>query len=472
VAGSRYPTEGRADRTHTAHGGVNLATGAKRGSLGIAAGLSFLLPGLGHAYLGRRRTAALFLLPAVVLGVVVGLELAGGLDGVLAFALTPSGSMTILVMLLVAGAWRLAAVVDTVAVARRAGDRLRAPTAVLVGALMVVTLASHGAAAYVAYTVYDAGTHIFVGDGQGDTGNAGGASPNPSQADDFNATPAVTPASDSARINILLTGVDSAETRSHALTDTLLVVSVNPVDRSVVMLSLPRDISSFPLYDGRTFTGKINSLMTWARNHPEDFPDGPFPTLINEVGYLIGVPIHYYAAIDLDGFRRVIDKVEGVTVTNERAISDPLYDWLDGTQGFSLPAGRVTLDGRTALAYVRSRQGVGDSDFTRAARQQQLLLALRARLTSPDMITKLPDVIRVAGDTVRTNVPTDRLEAFISLARSLDSKAAQRFVLGPPYATHPPSETTGGIYTLRLDMAKLAKLSVELFGSDSRYAPG
>ncbi len=184
-------------------------------------------------------------------------------------------------------------------------------------------------------------------------------------------TPNATPQTAESRINILLTGIHGS------LNDTLMILSVNPVDDSVVMLSFPRDISNFPLYDGRTFGGKINSLMSWARNHPTDMPDGPFPTLVNELGYLLGVPIHYYAAINLNGFVKVIDDVGGVTVDNPRAINDPLYDWLDGTHGFTLPAGKVKLTGRTALAYARSRQGAGDSDFTRAARQQQLLVALR-----------------------------------------------------------------------------------------------
>ena len=457
-----------------------LISDAKSRSLIIAAGLSFLLPGLGHLYLGRRRAAVVFLLPALLLGVVLGIEVLGGVDGVLAFAVTPSGAMTILVLLVLTGALRLIAVVDVVLITRRGGGKLRLPAAIVIGALIAVTVAAHGSAAYVAYTVYHAGTLIFVGGGPDDTGLMpgqetpngsvpNGSSPDASPPDEFVATPDVTPSSASARINILLTGVDSAENRNHSLTDTLLVVSVNPADGSVAMLSLPRDIANFPLYDGRTFKGKINSLMSWAASHKSEFPDGAFPTLIKEVGYLIGVPIHYYAAIDLQGFRRVIDQVGGVTVTNEKAINDPRYDWLDGERGFYLPAGKVKLDGRTALAYVRSRQGVGDSDFTRAARQQQLLLALRTKLTSADMITKLPDIVSVVGDTVRTNLPTDRLEEFIGIARELDAKSVKRYVLGPGYATHPPNSTTGGTYTLKLDLAKVAKLSVKLFGSDSRY---
>ncbi len=441
-------------------------------SASLAAGLSFLFPGLGHAYLGRRRAALGFALPAVVAGVAIGLEVLGGLDGTLAYVITPSGSMNVLVLLLLTGVWRLIAMGDVALVARRQSS-LGVPAMALTGVLLAVIVATHGVGAWYAYNVYDAGTRIFVGDVPDSTPSpAPGASTDasPAPSDDFVATPMATPETAQSRINILLTGIDSAAGRNHALTDTLLVVSVNPIDDSVVMLSMPRDISNFPMYNGRTYSGKINSLMTWARNHPQDYPDGPFPTLIHELGYLIGVPIHYYAAIDLAGFTRMIDEVGGVTVTNERAINDPRYDWLDGTHGFYLKAGKVTLNGRTALAFVRSRQGAGDSDFTRAARQQQLLVALRAKLVSPDMIPRYPAIIQVAGDTVRTNLPTDRLEEFIALARSVDSSTIKRYVLGPPYAIHPPTASTGGIYTLNLLTDRMAKLSVELFGSDSRYA--
>ena len=145
-------------------------------------------------------------------------------------------------------------------------------------------------------------------------------------------------------------------------------------DKQAVMLSIPRDISNFPLYSGGRFRGKINSLMTAATNDPKRFPDGPVLTLTREIGYLIGVPINYYAAINLNGFQKMVDLVGGVDIDNPRWINDPLYDWFDGTSGFRLSAGHHHLDGRKALAYVRSRQGAGDSDFTRAARQQQVLV--------------------------------------------------------------------------------------------------
>jgi polyisoprenyl-teichoic acid--peptidoglycan teichoic acid transferase len=447
----------------------------KNRSAAIAAFLSFVYPGLGHAYLGLRRQALVFAIPAFLVTVALVLvALTEDVDSTLAYLITPSGAMTALVLLVVTGGWRLVAMIDAVlAVRRRSGI---GPVGIVAAALVLVAVVvPHATGAAFAYGVYDASSRIFVAGGPDDqgptqSGVAAVSSGMPTPSDDYQATPLVTPKTDQDRINILLTGVDSAETRSHALTDTLLVVSVDPVDGSVVMLSLPRDISNFPLYDGRTFAGKINSLMTWAKNHPKEFPDGPFPTLMKEVGYLIGVPIHYYAAVDLQGFRRLINAVGGVTVNNPKAINDPRYDWLDGTQGFTLEAGKVKLTGRTALAYVRSRQGIGDTDYTRAARQQQLLVAVRSKLASPEMITRLPEILGVAGDTVRTNLPTRRLDEFIGLARSVDSDQIEKYVLGPPYAFHPPSSETNGVWTLRLKMTKIAELSRKLFADDSRYA--
>jgi LCP family protein required for cell wall assembly len=249
------------------------------------------------------------------------------------------------------------------------------------------------------------------------------------------------------------------------------VVSVDPSTHSVAMVSFPRDIAQFQMYNGATYNGKINSLMSYAKAHPTQFPDGPLPTLVRELSFLLGTPIHYYAAIDIDGFRRIIDAVGGVDVNVQRAIQDARYDWLDGSPlGFFLSAGKHHMDGRLALAYVRSRYGVGDNDFTRAARQQQLLVALRQKLTNPAMLTKLPDILKVAGDTIRTNFPADRVDEMVALARGVDEAAIQRFVLQPPtYSIHPPTNSTGGTYILRLHMDALANLSLQLFGQDSSY---
>ena len=285
------------------------------------------------------------------------------------------------------------------------------------------------------------------------------------------ATAQPTPEPVSLRINVLLTGIDSSEIRTYALTDTLIVVSIDPVSGDVAMVSFPRDIARFTLSTGELYTRKINSLMTAANQDPDTYADGGLPTLNRELGYLLGVSIPYYAAVDLDGFAQLIDSVGGVTIDNPKAINDPAYGgWTDGRLGFRLSAGVHRLDGETALAYARSRKGAGDNDFTRARRQQQLLVALRDRLTDPTLLPKLPGIIDALSRTVRTNFPQDRLNEMLTVSQSVeDDEGIRRVVLGPPYAKNPPAGTPGG-YQLVLDMERLAKLSIELFGTDSRYA--
>jgi polyisoprenyl-teichoic acid--peptidoglycan teichoic acid transferase len=344
-------------------------------------------------------------------------------------------------------------------------------TAATFAALAAVVLVTHLALAYLAWAFYDAGSRIFAGDGgpDGSPGVAGATFDPSAQAAP---TPFATPESPTSRINILLLGSDSAEERNQALTDTLLVVSIDPVTRDVAMISFPRDLTNFELADGRIYPRKINSLMTQARIHPDQYPDGPLGTMVATLGHLLGAPIHYYAEIDLDGFRRMIDLVGGVTVDNQKTIDDPRYDWIDSKKlGFYLPAGIQNLDGETALAYVRSRQGLGDNDFNRARRQQQVLLALRSKLTSPEMLPQLPGILDAAADTVGTNFPSDRIGEMVDIAKGVDDSKALQVVLGPrKYATQPPLDTTNGVYTLELKMDAVAELSMRIFGDESAYA--
>ena len=439
----------------------------------IATALSFLWPGLGQWYGGRPRAAALFAIPVIGVAVLILFSAIGGIGQLAGLLISPSSAMTVLILIGLLGAWRLLSMVDAVNVGPDRDAWRRPTTLATFAALAFVTVIVHAAMGYTVYTVYDATSRIFVADTSPESSPAASMAPGQSAppTDEYGVGPLATPETRSDRINILLTGVDSAEQRTTALTDTLLVASIDPTTADVVLVSIPRDISDFPMYDGRTFSGKINSFMTWVRNHPKDFEEEPLTALMKEVGFLIGAPIHYFAAIDLAGFREAIDLVGGVTIDNPKTINDPRYDWLDGRHGFRLSAGEHKLNGKTALAYVRSRQGFGDSDFQRARRQQQVLLALRTELTKADRLPELPRIIETAGDSVRTNFPSDRVAEMIDLATRVDPDDVRQYVLGPSkYAVRPPYSQTGGIYKLRLKMDALAKLSIDIFGNASRYA--
>ncbi|HEX7950086.1 MAG TPA: LCP family protein [Candidatus Limnocylindrales bacterium] len=435
-----------------------------------AAGLSFVWPGLGQLAQRRLVVAAVFGIPTVlVVALIVRLVLGDGrLEVAAATMLDPAVASAVLLAIVGVGLYRALAIWE----AWRDGPartRGRRAWSTLVALLLGVVL-MHGIGGYYALAFYQAGTAIFTGDQPSPT--QGPSQPpeslQPGETPTEGPSPGPTyPPSD--RISVLLMGVDSGHDRAHALTDTMLVVSLSPSQGTLTMISFPRDISRFPLYFGGTYQTKLNSLMTAARNNPSAYPDPPATTLANELGYLLGIPIQYSAAINLEGFEQMVDIVGGVDVVNERAISDPTYDWFDGTYGFYLRAGPQHLDGRTALAFVRSRKGIGDNDFTRADRQQQLLVALRAKLLNGAMLTRLPDLLKAASATVTTNMPPAKLREYLGLADAISSAKVQRYVLGPPYATHPPTESTGGTYILELDLTRLAVLSVQLFGRDSRY---
>jgi LCP family protein required for cell wall assembly len=443
----------------------------------VAAALSFLWPGLGQWYAGRPRAGLVYAIPILALAALL---IVYALEGLTTFAvrlLDPSFSLTLLILIVIAGVWRLLSIVDA-AMIGRATRPSRWRSRGMVAALVVAVIGTHALAASYAYSFYAAGSKIFVAQGPTTDQIPAGPSPilgaSPSPSDDYNVPPFATPSTSTARITVLLTGIDHTASRTESLTDTIMVVSVDPVTKQMVMISFPRDLARFPLYLGGTYYGKINSLMTAATDFPKHYPDGPLPTLAKEVGYLLGVPIQYFAAVDLDGFRKMIDAVGGVTVTVDRAINDPKYDWLDGSPyGFYLKAGTQHLNSRIALAYVRSRYGAGDNDFTRAARQQQLLVALRQQMTDPANIGELPAVLAAAADTIRTNFPPDRLDEMVGLAEQLGDGSIQRFVLQPPtYSVHPPTASTGGQYTLELKLPALRTLSVDLFGEDSAYWSG
>ena len=439
----------------------------------VAAALSFLWPGLGQWYGGRTRAAALFGLPVLGIAILLLVQGFGGIGQVAALVLSPSSALTLVILVGLLAVWRLLSIADALTVGGISDPFRHRGTLSTFVVLAVLVVTTHAVVGYTAWAFYDAASRVFVAEASPEAtpvaSVAPGASPLPT--DEYVAQPIATPETPNDRINILLTGVDSAENRNTALTDTLLVASIDPETADVILISIPRDISDFELYDGRTFRGKYNSFMTWVRNHPDDFEDEPLNALVKQVGYSLGIPIHYYAAIDLNGFRRMIDEVGGVTVDNPKTINDRRYDWMDGRRGFYLEAGKHKLNGREALAYVRSRQGVGDSDFQRARRQQQVLLALRAKLTSADMLPELPGILDAAGDTVKTNFPSDRIAEMIELAQRVDSDNVRQYVLGPSkYAVRPPYSETDGVYKLRFKEGALARLSIELFGSASRYA--
>jgi LCP family protein required for cell wall assembly len=201
------------------------------------------------------------------------------------------------------------------------------------------------------------------------------------------------------------------------------------------MASIPRDMVDVPLPDGRTFSGKINSLVSYVRWHPGKFPgarDGQ-SVLAAAIGTLLGIQIDYWAQVNLGGFVYLVDSVGGVNVTVTDGFCDPLYKQPGYTRtGFQISPGRYHFNGYQALAYARVRKAAGESDFTRAARQQEVIAALRDRLVRGAFLDNPSKFLRSLGQTISTNVKPGLVADYIDIAAGIGRKSVFRTVIDHP----------------------------------------
>ena len=435
----------------------------------MAAFLSFLWPGLGQLYAGRRRVAAAFAVPALAILLMALFQARQGLTVLVARFIDPSFALLGFVIVLLLGAWRAAAVTHAFASADRGLLKRRRERAALI-VLLVAIVGMHGVGAVYAWSAYDMGSQIFSPDNPdpvapGSTDAAG------SPIVQSTIEPAITPPPHDTRVSILLTGVDSYVGRSERLNDTMMVLTIDTATNKVAMVSVPRDTAGFPYYWGGTApaTMKLNSLVTYVQNGRVKSGDEPMTTLVKEIGYLVGIPVNYYATLDLASFVKLIDKVGGVDINNPSAINDSTYDWLNGKDlGFYLTAGKHKLDGIHALAYVRSRHGDNNSDWARATRQQEVLVALEHKIANPGNALNLPGIMQLAGTMIRTNYPASDIADMVALVGGVPSTDISQVVLGPPYSLANAAPTSG-TWTSCLELDKVAAKSIELFGTDSRY---
>jgi LCP family protein required for cell wall assembly len=388
----------------------------------LAAILSGVIPGLGQAVNGRPRQAAIFLVPSLILLLIAGLfVLTTSPTMLLARAIVPDTLRTLLLLDVVVLVWRLAAVLHAF-VDRRYPPRPGRLGAVGLAVVVILVALPHGLAGLYGANAFTTFEKVFSGT-QGEP--VGGRN------DDPGSTAGPTPQT-GERVNVLLMGIDSGPSRSQALTDTLMVVSLDPVGRTVTMLSIPRDLIDVPLGNGLTFGPKINSLLGWANRHKADFPQGGTRALEDAIGTLLGIPIHYYAKVDLGGFVDMINAVGGVDIKVAKRLSDPNYGGFGVGPGWSIDPGLHHLDGANALAYARIRKSLGESDFTRAARQQQVLIALRDQAVKKDLLVSLPALLQAVGDTVRTDLPAARLPEFAAFAEEIGGDRTTQVVLTSP----------------------------------------
>lgn len=422
----------------------------------LAAFLSFLFPGAGQAYNGQVWLAWVLAIPVLVLVTVGGLAvLAPG--SFLSRLLDVRVLVALVVLDLALLGWRLVAILQAHG-ARAPLAARRWPTWLTAG-LVGVTLAMHVVPAWYATKAIDTLDSVAL--------EGGGALFDQREGRDVTiSAPSYQPeVGRGERVTVLLVGLDYQPGQTTSLTDTMLVATLDSATGEGALVSIPRDLYGVPLGDGRVYNAKLNSLLSAASADPSTYPLGGPATLKAAIGELLDTRIHYFAAIDLAGMRQLIDMLGGIDVQVERTINDPRYsDPLTGTRGFYLEAGPHHLDGQTALAFVRSRLGEGDSDFTRAERQQQVLTALAEKMSAGNLLVTLPSVLDAIRDNVATDIPSRRIPGLAEEATDADLGDLERVVLTPPrYVTVDPNSAAG--YVLYPNLEAIRRLAGRIFDS-------
>ncbi len=260
------------------------------------------------------------------------------------------------------------------------------------------------------------------------------------------------------RINILLLGIDRREVETGPCrTDTMIVVSVDPEAKSVSMLSIPRDLwVLIPDYDEHN---RVNAahLLGDTQNYP-----GGGPALAKKtIQYLLGIPLHYYVRINFAGFEKIVDMLGGITINVEQAIHDEEYP--DASYGYmtvDIPAGVQKMDGRTALQYARVRHG--SSDFHRARRQLQVIMAIKDKALGLDIpLANIPKMLRTLGDSVDTDLNLAELDALARLAREIQPDSIRTALIDESMTTG--HKTPQGWDVLIADQERVRQLVKEIF---------
>ena len=468
----------------------------------VAAFLSFLLPGLGHAYLRRWLRAALWMaLPIIGLVAGVGFVTTNGAKETAALLIDPDVLTSTLLLIVLDALYRLAAVLDAWRLARDplvGTSRTRTASSLGVALIVVVLVSSHVAAAMPVRFAQDT---LDVFDGGGDTSEIpdvgelspdlqervlATAAPTTGQPDGgeepATAAPTIEPWNPNKRLDILLAGIDSGRPGEKTyLTATMMVVSIDPKSGRMAMISLPRDTVDVPFPKtpafakarrvcGDSYAGRINSLYLTARFRDDLFPGNDknrgYKALMGALSQLYGLDIQHYVSVDLSSFRGAVNAFGGLVMDVQLPLYDPEYSASDGRGHVKLyvPPGIQHMNGQEALAYTRSRKTT--SDFDRAARQQFVVDSLRDQmdletLLEPGTIGALRQQV---DDYVTTNIPRKMLPQLALLATELDTRKPKSLVLSPQNGYG----QTEADYDIKPNVSRIRKAVRNVFKTSSK----
>jgi LCP family protein required for cell wall assembly len=271
------------------------------------------------------------------------------------------------------------------------------------------------------------------------------------------------------RVTVLVMGIDrrQGENEKGYLTDSMMLVTVDPVAQTAGMLSIPRDLwVEIPSYE-------VNTINTANRTGDYyDYPGGGPALAVKTVEHNLGMTVDYYVRLDFTAFETLIDTIGGIDVYNETEINDPFYpDGSYGYEPFYLPAGQQHLNGHDALRYARTRHD--SSDIARAQRQQQVVLAIREKALTPGtlakLITEAPQLYRTLNQSVWTNLSLNQIVGLALLAQDIPRENIHSAVIDYQYVLD--YTTPEGRQVLVPLRDKIRELRDSMFATSAVFAP-
>lgn len=210
------------------------------------------------------------------------------------------------------------------------------------------------------------------------------------------------------RVNILLLGVDTLTTdkdQQGTRSDTIMILSVDPAEKTGFMLSIPRD--SYVKISGRNTYSKINHAHSW----------GGTDLALATIKDFVGIPIHHYVKVDYQALFKTVDDLGGVEFdvpidmyhTDKRS-EPPLY--------INLKKGVQLLDGDKAMQLVRNRSGY--DDWGRVEVQRNFIKEVLKKMYAPSSIMKIPKFIGTWYDYVETDMTLGNMLSLMKIGKDLD----------------------------------------------------
>ena len=292
------------------------------------------------------------------------------------------------------------------------------------------------------------------------------STPNPNAP---SSQPELAPWDGVGRVTVLLIGLDYRDWQSGegaSRSDTMILLTLDPLTMTAGMLSIPRDMwVAIPGFQH----GKINTAYYLGEAYK--LPGGGPGLAVKTVEQFLGVPINYYAQIDFAAFVKFIDELGGIKIDVPAKISVDLLGPGASTKK-TLQPGVQVLPGEWALAYARNRYTDG-GDFDRAQRQQQVILGIRDRILSlellPSLIQKAPNLYQQLSSGVHTNLALDQVVKLALLAKDVPIEEIKRGVLNEKYVLF--GSTPDGLSIVIPLTDKIHTLRDEIFATSGSLSP-